>query len=97
MIEAHQCQVCKMLTTRIEKHHIYPRELGGTDDPENILLLCRECHNKVDRYSFEEQASITFLQYHKIQNDPELFLVFLRMASTVFRANAYLKKHRAVS
>lgn len=27
-----------------EVHHIQPRSRGGTDGPDNLVLLCRSCH-----------------------------------------------------
>lgn len=36
-IEAHK--------SRLEKHHIQPLSEHGTDDKENLMLLCRECHH----------------------------------------------------
>ncbi len=36
-IEAHK--------SRLEKHHIQPLSEQGTDDKENLMLLCRECHH----------------------------------------------------
>ncbi len=29
---------------KLEKCHIIPRALGGSDEPENIFLLCGSCH-----------------------------------------------------
>lgn len=29
-----------------DTHHILPKRDGGTDDPENLITLCEECHNK---------------------------------------------------
>ena len=28
-------------------HHLVPRSKGGSDTPENLIRLCKECHNKV--------------------------------------------------
>lgn len=28
----------------LEKCHILPKMLGGTDDPSNLFLLCKKCH-----------------------------------------------------
>jgi HNH endonuclease len=28
----------------LERAHVVPRSLDGSDDPENIVLLCHECH-----------------------------------------------------
>jgi len=30
--------------TNLEEHHVIPRSLGGTDDPENKVTLCHWCH-----------------------------------------------------
>jgi len=35
---------CRRTTLRIEAHHEQPRALGGSDDPINLLGLCRPCH-----------------------------------------------------
>lgn len=41
-----KCQHCGCYTICIERHHIVPRSEGGTDDPENIKLLCPTCHRE---------------------------------------------------
>jgi 5-methylcytosine-specific restriction endonuclease McrA len=43
------CEVCGM-GGRVDRggfdlHHIVPRSQGGGDEVENIILLCRKCHN----------------------------------------------------
>lgn len=30
-----------------EVHHVIPYEDGGSDDPENLRLLCSECHQSI--------------------------------------------------
>jgi hypothetical protein len=32
--------------TRLEKCHIVPHALGGSDFPENLVLLCARCHRE---------------------------------------------------
>lgn len=36
-------------TENIQKHHIVPKSLGGTDQFGNIVFLCGECHAKAHR------------------------------------------------
>jgi len=38
------CEVCGKVAVDI--HHIVYRSQGGTDDIENLIALCRSCHNK---------------------------------------------------
>ncbi len=35
---------CRRRTIKIHVHHITPRSLGGTDDPDNLCCLCPSCH-----------------------------------------------------
>lgn len=45
--DKYTCQVCKAKNTRLEVHHIKYRSQGGTDDLNNLIILCEECHKKV--------------------------------------------------
>jgi 5-methylcytosine-specific restriction endonuclease McrA len=38
------CEVCGVIATDI--HHILYKSQGGKDIIENLIGLCRECHNK---------------------------------------------------
>ena len=50
------CKSCG--TTAIDIHHIEPKGMGGSktkDVIENLVALCRECHNKAhDSKEFNE-------------------------------------------
>lgn len=37
------CEKCGAVAVDI--HHIKPKALGGTDDIDNLIALCRECHS----------------------------------------------------
>lgn len=45
----HTCQYCsgKSRNQRLEVHHIVFRKNGGSDEPENLITLCKSCHDKV--------------------------------------------------
>jgi hypothetical protein len=45
--DGHACRVCGG-EENTEVHHINPVRLGGEDDPENLVLLCKGCHNKFE-------------------------------------------------
>lgn len=47
------CQKCGR-TIDLEVHHIKPRSQGGTDDLENLQVLCGICHNDIHRYNKSE-------------------------------------------
>ena len=41
------CQCCGKKNCRLEVHHIKFRRNGGTDDEENLITLCEDCHKSV--------------------------------------------------
>ena len=41
------CQCCGKKNCRLEVHHIKFRRNGGTDDEENLITLCEDCHKRV--------------------------------------------------
>ena len=47
--DQHTCQLCKGKSQdpRLECHHIVSRIDGGTDIPENLIVLCKDCHDQV--------------------------------------------------
>lgn len=34
----------------LDAHHIIPVSNGGTDAPDNLITLCRDCHKKIHRH-----------------------------------------------
>lgn len=41
------CLLCGRTNCEIDVHHITPRRLKGSDDPQNLGCLCKKCHTKV--------------------------------------------------
>ena len=41
------CQCCGKKNCRLEVHHIKFRSNGGTDDEENLITLCEDCHKGI--------------------------------------------------
>jgi len=38
------CEICGK--TAVDIHHILPKGRGGTDEAENLIALCRSCHQR---------------------------------------------------
>lgn len=47
--DSHTCQHCKGKSKdgKLEVHHIVFRSNGGSDEAENLITLCKTCHDKV--------------------------------------------------
>ena len=41
--DGHRCTRCGS-TDALEVDHIQPQSRGGSDDPRNLRVLCRDCH-----------------------------------------------------
>ncbi|MFA5136526.1 MAG: HNH endonuclease signature motif containing protein [Patescibacteria group bacterium] len=43
------CQECAGVPELLEAHHRLPQKAGGNDHMQNLLLVCEDCHCKLDR------------------------------------------------
>ena len=48
-----RCPICS--NKAVSQHHIKPRAEGGTDDPRNLVWLCKKCHDEVEDSEFTIQ------------------------------------------
>jgi len=48
----------------LQRCHIVPRSLGGRDEPSNLFLMCRECHDLAPNTSIPE----IFFEWAKAQS-----------------------------
>lgn len=46
------CQFCEIKLSgsqwQYDIHHLLPKKMNGVDDENNLVTLCRKCHNKVE-------------------------------------------------
>ena len=42
----HACELCDNDSSQLEIHHRHLKSEGGTNHPDNLILLCRECHQR---------------------------------------------------
>ncbi|MFK2827159.1 HNH endonuclease [Bacillus sp. B190/17] len=53
----------------LQRCHIIPRQFGGSDEVENLFLMCAECHDKAPNTKSRE----AFLQWTSKQNHSKNF------------------------
>ena len=56
----------------IEKHHIKHRANGGTNDPENLVDLCRGCHD----YQHTKENILAHMKRNKERNQLARFKIW---------------------
>jgi hypothetical protein len=50
-----KCKICKSKSEYLEKHHIIPKSRGGTDDENNLILICSKCHGLAHNVDFSNE------------------------------------------
>ncbi len=45
--DSYTCQICSKKHTRLDVHHIVYRSNGGTNDENNLITLCEDCHSGI--------------------------------------------------
>jgi len=53
MRDGYQCTQCEKKNIQLDAHHIIWKEDGGKDTIENLITLCKSCHDKVHRGKLE--------------------------------------------
>lgn len=64
--ECKECSICKSKDS-LEVHHIVPRILGGTNDRENLIVLCHKCHRKAHE---KDHSTLTKIGIAKCKTEP---------------------------
>ena len=62
------CEICKCLAVDI--HHISAKKSGGSknkDFIENLIGLCRECHNKAHAHKISVETLVLAHKYRMIE------------------------------
>jgi hypothetical protein len=55
------CAFCGTQDVPLEVAHIIPLSAGGTDELENFILLCPNCHRRIDNYAPREAEFVDYL------------------------------------
>lgn len=66
------CKICGT-TQRLTVHHIDPICYGGSDNPSNLVTLCKECHNKITFNRFKGVIQVSILIGDKVWIKRQLF------------------------
>ena len=51
--DKYQCQKCKARNTKLHIHHIVFKSNNGSNTPNNLIVLCKSCHDKLHKGEFK--------------------------------------------
>jgi len=49
------CKWCGRMDIGLTPHHILPKSQGGSDEEENLIVLCIRCRDAAQRYPIDPQ------------------------------------------
>ena len=92
------CQHCKGKSkdSKLEVHHIIFRRNGGSDEENNLICLCKTCHDKLhkDEISLNKKGKIKGQLKHATQMN-SIRIQLLKIYSTAKETFGYItKEHR---
>ena len=67
MKEGESCYYCPA-TEDLTLHHLIRREMGGATEPENLLVVCRECHDLIHEGHIDDSELVMAVFAKKSDN-----------------------------
>ena len=58
--ESPSCFVCNV-EENLERAHLIPKSLGGTNDVDNLVLLCRKCHANAPNIAISKEFMLDWI------------------------------------
>jgi len=65
----YKCERCGKNSKKIYAHHILPKQMGGSDDIENLLLVCERCHPLLDNEAIRHGQLANGLKIQNVKTD----------------------------
>ena len=76
--DRHCCLCKKACGVNIEVHHIIPSSKSGSDDLENAIPLCFDCHSEVERYNAEHSKGTKYKKEELIARREQVYDEYTR-------------------
>ena len=89
------CQICGAKNTKLQVHHIRFRSDGGSNRMDNLVTLCKECHDKVHTGELEYTKKVKSFKHSTHMNiiGKRLVRSLKNEFSNVFETFGYLTKY----
>ncbi len=93
--DKYACQICGKTGGKLEVHHIVFKKQGGSDRMDNLVCLCKDCHEKIHKNELTFNKKVKSFKHASHMNIMRKKLVeSLRMEFVnVFETFGYLTKY----
>lgn len=66
-----ECYICGNNHQHVlQEHHLIPQRLGGSDEEENLVTLCANCHNCIESLYDDDFFERVFEEFTKYRRFP---------------------------
>ena len=81
-----RCELCERSEIKLTKHHIIPKEEGGTE--KDIVMICSDCHRQIHALYSNQELALRLFSIEALKNDEKLkkFIRFIKKQPTTKRA-----------
>ncbi len=78
MLMKKSCELCERRDAKLTKHHVIPREEGGTE--KEIVMICSDCHRQIHALYSNQELALRLCSIEALKNDEKLkkFIRFIK-------------------
>lgn len=73
-----RCELCERSDIKLTKHHLIPREEGGTE--KDIVMICSDCHRQIHASYSNQELALRLFSIGALKSDEKLkkFIRFIK-------------------
>lgn len=73
-----RCELCERSDIKLTKHHLIPREEGGTE--KDIVMICSDCHRQIHASYSNQELALRLFSIEALKGDEKLkkFIRFIK-------------------
>ena len=73
-----RCELCERSDIKLTKHHLIPREEGGTE--KDIVMICSDCHRQIHASYSNQELALRLVSIEALKSDEKLkkFIRFIK-------------------
>ena len=73
-----RCELCERSDIKLTKHHLIPREEGGTE--KDIVMICSDCHRQIHASYSNQELALRLFSIEALKSDEKLkkFIRFIK-------------------
>lgn len=92
--DEYTCQICECKDTQLEVHHIRFKSQGGSNSMENLITLCKSCHEKIHKNELKIDKQVRSFNHASHMNimRKRLVRILKNEFANVFETYGYLTK-----